>query len=81
MMPCPKCETKCPARNTKRNLRSVHRNYYCVCGQSFTSHETITRVWDRINPMPPKKAMSGNAARISEMLKTAATEAAEMEAE
>lgn len=79
MMPCPKCGVKVAARNTKRNKKSVHRNYYCPCGQSFTSHEKITRRWKRVNPMPAKKSLSGNAARISEMLKAAATEVTEME--
>lgn len=80
MMPCPKCQTKVPARNTRRYARYVSRNYFCFCGQSFTTRERITRKWKRVNPMPAKKTMSGNAARISEMLKAAATDVAEMEA-
>lgn len=80
MMPCPDCTTKCPARNTKRTKKFVYRNYYCPCGLSFTSHEKVVRKWARVNPMPAKKAFSGNAARISEMLKAAAVDVAEMEA-
>lgn len=69
MMPCPKCGTKCPARNTSRATGHVYRNYYCRCGKSFSTQERITRSWDRVNPMPIEKPRKGKAARIAEMLK------------
>lgn len=64
MMRCPKCQTKVPARNTRRYKRYVGRNYFCSCGQSFTTRERITRKWKRVNPMPLTKSISGDAARI-----------------
>lgn len=70
MMVCPKCTEKVPARNTKRAKNHVYRNYYCRCGKSFATQEKITKVWDRINPMPLKRSLSGDAARIAEVFKT-----------